>query len=273
MNRRLRLLMFTLRRASLGGSARDWAFNLFSARCEVLARRCIEEEKVDGGFRRLKFRDCPDYLYYPADFPTRMLYQTVAEQFYPRNWHYYEIPETQVEKHDVVVDCGSAEGLFSLVCARRARRVIAVEPLAEFQGALRKTFAALPQVELVQCALGNTSGTAFLKGGGICSKLSGDTDGQEIDVLPLDKLCRDRAIDCSYLKADVEGFEQALLEGAAETIARQKPKIAITTYHGPNDSGWMTDYLKKLVPEYQIRCKGIESVQGKFVMLHAWVNR
>lgn len=265
--------MYTLKRASLGGPAGDWMFNLFSPRCEVLARRCIEEETVDGEFRRLKFKDCQDPLYYPAQFPTRMLYQTVAEQFYPKNWHYYEIPETQVEGHDVVVDCGSAEGLFALVTARRARKVVAVEPLGEFQKSLRRTFVELPRVELVQCALGRTSSTAFLKSGGICSKVSGETDGEQIQVLPLDKLCRDRSIECSYLKADVEGFEQELLEGAAETIRHRKPKIAITTYHGPNDSDLMASFLKRLVPEYQIRCKGIESFAGKYVMLHAWVSR
>lgn len=273
MKRRLALLRFTLQQRSLAGPAANWMFNCFAPTCEVLARRCIVEEQVEEDFRRLKFRGCPGYLYYPASLPTRMLYQTVAEQFYPKNWHYYEMPQTMVGPEDVVVDCGSAEGLFTLVSSQRARQVVAVEPLLEFQRALEKTFAGSANVQLERCALGRTSGTAFMQSSGICSNLSGNSGGQEIEVLPLDKLCRDRGIECSYLKADVEGFEQQLLEGAAEMIARRKPKIAITTYHGTNDSAKMGAFLRKLVPEYQILCKGIEAVEGKSVMLHAWVGR
>ena len=38
-----------------------------------------------------------------------------------------------------------------------------------------------------------------------------------------------------YLKADVEGFEIDLLEGARGLIARDAPRIAITVYHRAND--------------------------------------
>lgn len=228
---------------------------------------------MEGQYRRLKFRDCPDYLYYPAIFPTRMLYQTVVEQFYPKNWHYYEMPQTKVEPHDVVVDCGSAEGLFALVSSQRARQVVAVEPLLGYQRALEKTFAGKANVQLARCALGRTNGKAFMQSSGICSNLSGNSGGQKTEVQPLDKLCRDQGIECSYIKADVEGFEQELLEGAAETIARRKPKIAITMYHGPNDSKATAAFLRKLVPEYQFLNKGIHAVDGKSVMLHAWVGR
>lgn len=202
-----------------------------------------------------------------------MLYQTVAERFYPKTWHYYEMPQTQVEPHGVVADCGSAEGLFALVSSQRARQVVAVEALMGYQRALEKPFAEKPNVQLAQCALGRTSGKAFMQSSGICSNLSGSSGGQETEVQPLDKLGRDQGIECSYIKADVEGFEQELLEGAAETISLRKPKIAITTYHASNDSAAMADFLKKRVPEYQILCKGIEAVEGKSVMLHAWVGR
>lgn len=50
-----------------------------------------------------------------------MRYQTVAESIYPKNWHYYEMPQTQVEPHEVVVDCGSSEGLFALVSSQGLR--------------------------------------------------------------------------------------------------------------------------------------------------------
>ena len=257
----------------MAGPAASWMFNCFSPTSEVLARRLIEEEQVDGEFRRLKFRGCPDHLYYPANFPVSWMYMTVAELCYPKNWHYYEIPQTMVGPEDVVMDCGSAEGLFAFFSSQRARQVVVVEPMMEYHHALEKTFAGKTNVQVVRCALGRTSGKAFMQGSGVGAYLSSNSGGQEIEVLPLDKLCRDRGIECSYIKADVEGFEQELLEGAAETIARKKPKIAITTYHKENDSAAMGAFLRKLVPEYQILCKGIDPVEGKSMMLHAWVGR
>ncbi len=56
----------------------------------------------------------------------------------------------------------------------------------------------------------------------------------------------------TFIKMDVEGAEQGALRGAAELIKKQKPKLAISIYHSPEDMLEIPVYLKTLVPEYQI---------------------
>lgn len=79
-------------------------------------------------------------LYYPKEFSIKSLELVIVESFYPQNWHYYEIPQTKVTKEDVVVDCGSAEGLFGFLVVDRCEKLYLVEPLQAFCKAMEKNF-------------------------------------------------------------------------------------------------------------------------------------
>lgn len=56
----------------------------------------------------------------------------------------------------------------------------------------------------------------------------------------------------TFLKLDIEGNEIQALNGAAETIKRDKPKLAICVYHKIDDIWRIPLYIKNLVPEYKI---------------------
>ena len=57
-----------------------------------------------------------------------MLHRVLAEETYSWNWHYYQVRQTRVERGDVVLDCGAAEGFFSLKAIEQgAGRVICIE--------------------------------------------------------------------------------------------------------------------------------------------------
>ena len=75
----------------------------------------------------------------------------------------------------------------------------------------------------------------------------------------------------TYLKADIEGFEAEMLKGAELTIKRNKPKIAITTYHTQNDPKEIIDLITGFVPEYKFYVKGIYEKTPKPVMIHFWI--
>jgi hypothetical protein len=75
----------------------------------------------------------------------------------------------------------------------------------------------------------------------------------------------------TYLKADLEGFELAMLRGAERTISRYRPKLAITTYHRADHASEIAAFLRRVEPRYRILTKGIDAVTGSPVMLHAWV--
>lgn len=55
----------------------------------------------------------------------------------------------------------------------------------------------------------------------------------------------------SFIKMDVEGFELNALKGAAASIKKHKPLLAISMYHKPEDLITLPFYIKELVPEYR----------------------
>jgi len=55
----------------------------------------------------------------------------------------------------------------------------------------------------------------------------------------------------TYIKMDIEGAELNALKGAANTIKKNKPRLAICVYHKPEDILEIPVFLSELVPSYQ----------------------
>lgn len=56
-----------------------------------------------------------------------------------------------------------------------------------------------------------------------------------------------------YIKLDIEGSEWDALHGAAKTINRWKPKMAICVYHKPEDLWTLATYIKFLRNDYEFQ--------------------
>ena len=196
----------------------------------------------------------------------------LTEETYSWNWHYYQIPQTQVEPGDVVIDCGAAEGFFSLLTREQgAKQIICLEPHPSYLRALKQTFAGDEKITIVAAAIGDLVGDIRLSNNGIASMVTDQQDGTiPVKVETIDHLCSSLSIKPSYIKADIEGYEEKMLMGAAETIAAYHPKLALTTYHRATAGGWMERFLKSIYPKYNIRFKGLATQHGATVMLHAW---
>jgi FkbM family methyltransferase len=239
---------------------------------EYKARTQIRRIETDADYRRVYFHGCPQPLYLPIETDLTVLYQVVAELMFADSWHYYEIPPTRVAPDEVVADCGAGEGLFSLLVARRCRRVYAIEPLGAFVAAMQRTFAGQENVEIVPVGLSDRAGEATIRDDGIASGLAdGRGLGRRVPITTLDDLFVRQGVALSYLKADLEGFEMHLLRGGRETIRRYAPKIAITTYHDPGHAKAIAAFLRDLDGRYRLRVKGIHHPDGSPVMLHAWI--
>ena len=74
------------------------------------------------------------------------------------------------------------------------------------------------------------------------------------------------APDATFIKLDVEGAELEALKGAAGTIKRNRPKVAVCLYHRPGDLFEIPLFLKSLVPEYRFYLRQHQPVSCELVL-------
>jgi len=269
LSRRVRIVAQAIRQRSLGGAGGAFVANLLAPPCRVLAAHRISRVRETTDGVAVTLRGIDGELWYPRGVPRHGLHQVVAEQGYRWAWHRYEAAGTEVGASDVVFDCGAAEGLFTFLVSRRVARVMCFEPLPEFRATLERTFAGVKNVEVVPAALSDRTGTAYLRRDGFMSALTDEATPDEVAVETIDAFCARTGIVPTYLKADVEGHELAVLRGGSETIRKHRPKIAITTYHKAGDYRALTTFLRALHSGYRFAPTGIDALSGEPVLLHA----
>jgi len=77
----------------------------------------------------------------------------------------------------------------------------------------------------------------------------------------------DRAApDATFIKLDIEGAELEALKGAAETIRRNRPKLAVCVYHKPGDLFEIPLFIKSLAPEYRFYLRQHQPVACETVL-------
>src|SRR5260370_33553133 len=149
MKRRLSILLHWLRGNRNGVGKFELLRFLASPPCKYKARKVITSLKVANGNYVVELRGTTQPLVWPKAIDLYWLYMVLAEQYYPRDWHYYETPETRVLPGDVVLDCGASEGLFTFRAASRAKRVFAIDPLPLWVDCMRQTFRDYDNVEII----------------------------------------------------------------------------------------------------------------------------
>lgn len=153
-----------------------------------------------------------------------------------------ELPKF-VKRGDLALDVGCNVGVYAWALGRLTGRVIAFEPNPGPASLVRGM--ALEGVELRQEALADEDGEAMLSvpgvsgGHGLGSLHAGVVEeaGAERVAVPtrkLDSLGLDRV---SFIKIDVEGHEEAVLEGAVKTIERDHPTLLIEIEERHNPGG------------------------------------
>jgi FkbM family methyltransferase len=157
-----------------------------------------------------------------------------------------------VRPGDLTIDIGANLGVYAYELARLTGRVLAFEPnpdLAKLLKAVRPRGAAIYQV-----ALSDTDGEAELlvptghgaHGIATLRRESDLGDAVERVSVPTRRLDTYKLHGVRFIKIDVEGFEEQVLEGAAETIARDHPilLVEIEERHNPGGLGRIRDRLR-----------------------------
>ena len=159
---------------------------------------------------------------------------------------------------EIFADCGAYVGstVRKVIAATdgRFRALHAFEPDRKSYAELEKLNALhMPGLVLHNAAVGDTNGRIrFLETGTMGSHVdeaagnSGDTP-----ILRLD----DVLDEVTFIKMDLEGFEQRALRGAARLIRECRPRMAITAYHYADDLLDLWRLLEELAPDYELRLR------------------
>jgi FkbM family methyltransferase len=146
-----------------------------------------------------------------------------------------------VRRGCTALDVGANQGFFAYALAQVAARVVAFEPNPDYARFARWMLRG--RAEVHELALSDKPGRAAFhvptSDAGLVLHLAGSlkrTHDQfrsiasfEVEVTTLDAL---ELRDVGFIKADVEGSEREVLDGAAATIARDRPAILLELLSG-----------------------------------------
>lgn len=149
--------------------------------------------------------------------------------------------DTIVPRGGTAVDVGANQGVFAFALGGLADRVVAFEPNPDYARFAHRMLRA--RAEVRELALSDRRGRAVFKvplaDDGTVLHLAGslkDTHSQfrrfatfEVEVSTLDA---ESLPDVRFIKADVEGSEREVLEGARATIVRDRPVLLLELLSG-----------------------------------------
>ena len=150
-----------------------------------------------------------------------------------------------VPKHRLAIDVGGNIGVYAYHLQRLARDVVVFEPNPTYVDRLRRAGVGK---RLEPVALSDHGGTAELRiplwhgeeSGGMGSLEEGAVPGSMLSrTVPVQlKRLDDYGFgDVGFIKIDVEGHEEAVLRGGAETLARSRPTLLIEIEERHNPGG------------------------------------
>jgi FkbM family methyltransferase len=150
------------------------------------------------------------------------------------------------------VDGGSFDGATTEEFMKKQQfyaNVYVFEPSLNSFNLLKNKFIGNSKIELFNKGLWNIETTLYFNSSlGSASKI--EQNGEEkIETMILDSII-DNKID--FIKLDIEGAEIEAIDGAVNTIKKNKPTIAVCVYHKQSDFISIPKALKAIQPDYKI---------------------
>lgn len=142
------------------------------------------------------------------------------------------IQRRDIRASDVVLDAGAFPGNFSIYAAKKAEKVVALEPDPRNARKLRRRLNLndVSNVDVVEKGLWSERTTLSFSANGNGTSAVGDEGDFDIETTTLDDvLAAEGRID--FVKADIGGAEIEALQGAEKMLERAETSFAIATYH------------------------------------------
>lgn len=203
-------------------------------------------ENIDDTYEIVPYKSIKDMYYYVEDY-----------------WLSYSFNETKINNAATVIDCGAYIGDSVLpICSaipEKEIHYVAIEPLKKNATALKndtKFDTVCNEFRIIECGVGEKNEKLAF-----CLPDNNDPEGGRFKSTPNDssnflEIRKIDSIDIDYkgtvyLKMDIEGLELQALKGAAETIKKYKPFLAICLYHRKNDLVNIPLYIDSLGVSYK----------------------
>jgi len=220
----------------------------------------VTNDREKFGFFLTVFEDTFLIPLYYGDKYVQPMITTLDEYMWEGPYGYTDGKfDVTVKSGDVVIDAGAWIGDYCAYAANKGATVYAFEPVMETFKWLQKC-AELNEGKIypIKKGLGNKEEklkiTISEKNSGISSFVANHTDGcEEITITTLDKFVEENKIDkIDFIKVDIEGAERYLLQGATNVLKTFAPKLAICTYHLPDDPEVLEKIIKDANPNYTV---------------------
>jgi FkbM family methyltransferase len=208
---------------------------------------------------------------------------TLAEMIAEEQRDVYDLSGHDLKPGDVVLDCGANIGVYTRSALRQgAKLVVAIEPAPVALECLRRNFAQEirdGRVVIYPKGVWNKDDILHLTSNpGLASTadsvaINRGVEGPTVPLTTIDKLAAELKLErVDFIKMDIEGAEPQALEGAAATVAKFHPRMAISLEHRPTDPDRIPALVKRLWPSYQTQCGPCINMDGSLqpVALFAW---
>jgi FkbM family methyltransferase len=168
--------------------------------------------------------------------------------------------DVTVKTGDVVIDAGAWIGDFSAYAASKGASITyAFEPVNTTYKLLEKT-AVLNDRKIypVKQGLSNKISNASISimethSAANSLAFTHSNKSESISLTTLDEFVKENKIErIDFIKSDIEGEERNLLKGAYTVLKEFAPKLAICTYHFPEDAKLLESIILDINPKYKI---------------------
>lgn len=212
----------------------------------------IKKDLIDLGIKNEQIADC-----------------FLIDNYVDKN-QYFDNEIIKFREQEVFLDCGCYDFETSLTFLQKCssyRKIVCFEPNEDNRRKILQKIEQLSKdnIELLPYGVWNERDTLYFEGSG-SSVMVSDEGKQKVEVVSIDEVIKDKV---TFIKMDIEGSEMRALLGAAKTIVENRPRLAISVYHKPEDIIEIPAYILSLVPEYKLYLRHYSNYFATETVLYA----